>query len=155
MKLLLAVDGSEFSDAAVQEVAARPWPRGSEVDILAVYEPPSMPTTETFVLPQHYYEEMEKGSKDQARNAIDKAIKRLQAPNPDLKIKSEIARGNPADVILERASRWGTNLIVVGSHGYSGLKRFLLGSVSQNVSSHAKCSVEIVRAACKRELAST
>jgi nucleotide-binding universal stress UspA family protein len=37
------------------------------------------------------------------------------------------------------------DLIVVGSHGYRGFKRFLLGSVSQAVASHAKCSVEIVR----------
>ncbi|MGH9835129.1 MAG: universal stress protein [Blastocatellia bacterium] len=39
----------------------------------------------------------------------------------------------------------GENLIVLGSHGRRGLKRFLLGSVSNAVASHADCSVEIVR----------
>ncbi|MEK6301887.1 MAG: universal stress protein [Acidobacteriota bacterium] len=145
MKILLGVDGSKFSDAAVEEVAGRPWPQHSDVDIVSVYEPPAFPTTETWVLPQHYYEEMEKASQEQARDAVNKAIERLRSANPDLRLNSEIARGYPADVILDRANRWGTNLIVLGSHGYSGLKRFLLGSVSQNVSSHAKCSVEIVR----------
>lgn len=146
MKILLAVDGSKFSDAAVDEVARRPWPDGSELDIVSVYEPPALPITETFVLPQQYYEEMEKASQEQARDAINKAIERLRAAQSNLRINSEIARGYPADVILDRANRWGADLIVAGSHGYSGLKRFLLGSVSQNVSSHAKCSVEIVRA---------
>ena len=37
------------------------------------------------------------------------------------------------------------DLIVVGSHGYSGIKRWLLGSVAQSVVSHAPCSVEVVR----------
>ena len=146
MKILLAVDGSQFSDAALEEFARRPWPDGSELDIISVYEPPALPITETFVLPQHYYEEMEKASQEQARDAINKAIERLRAAQSNLRINNEIARGYPADVVLDRANRWGADLIVVGSHGYSGLKRFLLGSVSQNVSSHAKCSVEIVRA---------
>ena len=115
------------------------------MDVVSVYDPPAYPTTESLVLPQHYYEELEKASQQQARDAIDKAIARLRTGKTNLRINSEIARGHPADVILDRANRWGTDLIVVGSHGYSGLKRFLLGSVSQNVSSHAKCSVEIVR----------
>ena len=146
MKILLAVDGSQFSDAAVDEVARRPWPDGSELDIISVYEPPALPITETFVLPQSYYEEMERAGKEQARDAINKAIERLRAAESNLRINSEITRGYPADAVLDRANRWEADLIVVGSHGYSGLKRFLLGSVSQNVSSHAKCSVEIVRA---------
>jgi nucleotide-binding universal stress UspA family protein len=50
-------------------------------------------------------------------------------------------------VILDEAESWGADLIVVGSHGYRAWERFLLGSVSQSVVSHAKCSVEVVR--CK------
>ena len=106
MKILLAVDGSEFSDAAVDEVARRPWPDGSELDIISVYEPPALPITETFVLPQSYYEEMEKAGQEQARDAINKAIERLRAAQSNLRINSEIARGYPADVVLDRANRW-------------------------------------------------
>ena len=53
--------------------------------------------------------------------------------------------GPPRTVILDEAERWGADLIVVGSHGYRAWERFLLGSVSQAVVSHAKCSVEVVR----------
>ncbi len=145
MRILLAIDGSEFSDAAVEQVASRPWPEASQTDILAVYEPPALPTTDAWVLPQNYYDEMEKASQEQAGECVKRAVERLRAGPTGLQINTEIARGYPADVILDRAKRWGTDLIVVGSHGYSGLKRFLLGSVSLNVASHAHCSVEIVR----------
>ena len=49
-------------------------------------------------------------------------------------------------MIVEEAERWGADLILVGSHGYGSVKRFMLGSVSQAVATHAPCSVEIVRA---------
>ena len=63
----------------------------------------------------------------------------------ELKITTEVANGSAKDVILDEAERWGADLIVLGSHGYSGWRRFLLGSVSHAVATHARCSVEIVR----------
>jgi nucleotide-binding universal stress UspA family protein len=51
----------------------------------------------------------------------------------------------PKEIILQNAEEWGADLIVCGSHGRRGLSRFLLGSVSEAVASHAKCSVEIIR----------
>jgi nucleotide-binding universal stress UspA family protein len=51
----------------------------------------------------------------------------------------------PKELILEEAHKWGADLIVVGSHGRRGINRFLLGSVSEAVASHAHCSVEIIR----------
>jgi nucleotide-binding universal stress UspA family protein len=50
-------------------------------------------------------------------------------------------------VILDCATKWKADLIVVGSHGKNGIQRLLLGSVSEYVATHAKCSVEIVRGA--------
>ena len=52
---------------------------------------------------------------------------------------------SPAKLILKEATTWGADLIVMGSHGRRGLKRFLIGSVSESVAMHAGCSVEIVR----------
>ena len=62
-----------------------------------------------------------------------------------------LAPGAPRPVILDEAENWGADLIVMGSHGYGAWKRFLLGSVSQAVVSHAKCSVEVVRCAAAEE----
>ena len=58
---------------------------------------------------------------------------------------ADIIKGSPKHEILGEAKAWAPDLIVVGSHGYRGLTKLWLGSVSQAVASHAKCSVEIVR----------
>jgi hypothetical protein len=66
MKILLAVDGSVCSKAAVNSVADRPWPEGSEVKIVSAMEILYVPTTETLVLPDIYYKELERVAKEQA-----------------------------------------------------------------------------------------
>lgn len=46
---------------------------------------------------------------------------------------------------MDEAERWPADLIVIGTHGYTGIKRWLLGSVAQAVVNRAPCSVEVVR----------
>jgi nucleotide-binding universal stress UspA family protein len=62
-----------------------------------------------------------------------------------LKAAGSVPSGNAKEVLLEEAKSWGADLIVVGSHGRRGLKRFLLGSVSEAVAMNAHCSVVVVR----------
>ena len=146
MKILLAVDGSDCSLAAVDEVARRPWPTGSLVKILSVVESPFPQTPETWALPESYYSQLESTATRQAEAAINGAVERLRSNEADRPaLTPEIKNGLTKDVILEEAERWGADLIVLGSHGYRGWRRFLLGSVSHAVASHAPCSVEIVR----------
>ena len=146
MKILLAVDGSDCSNAAVEEVARRSWPAGSAIKVLSAVELPFIPTTETWSLPESYYSQLEQVSREQARAAISHAVMKLQADRETpLEIQTAIINGQAKDVILDEAAAWRADLIVLGSHGYRGWQRFLLGSVSQAVVSHAPCSVEIVR----------
>jgi nucleotide-binding universal stress UspA family protein len=146
MKILLAVDGSDCSNAAVEEVVRRPWPAGSSIKVLCAVELPFIPTTETWALPESYYSQLEQVSREQARAAISHAVTKLQAERETpLEIQTAIINGQAKDVILDEAAAWRADLIVLGSHGYRGWQRFLLGSVSQAVVSHAPCSVEIVR----------
>jgi nucleotide-binding universal stress UspA family protein len=146
MKVLLATDGSAFSDAAVEEIARRPWPEASELRIIYIIEPFVPPTTETWVLPSDYYDQLIEAAKSQAREAVGKAAERISAITGEkLRLTTDIINGNPKQAIVEEAEKWGADLIVVGSHGYKGLTKFLLGSVSQAVVSHARCSVEVVR----------
>jgi nucleotide-binding universal stress UspA family protein len=146
MKILLAVDSSDCSKAAVQAVAERPWPAGSQIKILSVVEPVYVPTTDAWVLPENYYVEIDKAAWDQAQNAIAYAVEQIEASDvAKLTILTEIKEGLAKDIILEEAEKWGAELVLLGSHGYRGLKKFLLGSVSHAVAAHAHCSVEIVR----------
>lgn len=144
MKILLAIDGSACSDAAVKEVARRPWPEGSSLKVLNVCETPMPLTTEAWAVPVTYFEEMEDALRKQGQNVLDRAIQKLKT-NKTFSVDGMLAPGPPRNVILDVAEDWGADLIVMGSHGYSAWKRFLLGSVSQAVVSHAKCSVEVVR----------
>ena len=146
MKILLAIDGSPCSDAAVEEVARRPWPDGSSIKVLTAYELPMPPTPETWALPLNYYEEMDISLRKQARNIVDEALKTLKPKlGKTISIDATSVPGPARTVILDEAESWGADLIVMGSHGYRAWERFLLGSVSQAVVSHAKCSVEVVR----------
>jgi nucleotide-binding universal stress UspA family protein len=146
MKILLATDGSDCSRSAVEAVADRPWPEGSEVKVLSVMELPYLPTTETWMLPETYFKEVEGATTERAEDAVNQAKERLKSSAANqLVISAEIASGSAKDVILDAAENWGADLIVVGSHGVNGWRRFLLGSVSHAVATHAHCSVEIVR----------
>jgi len=146
MKILLAVDGSPCSEAAIEELARRPWPEGSSVKVLTAYEVPAAPTAETWALPMNYFEEMDVALRKQAQNVVDDAIQKLKPRlSKTIALDGALLPGPPRAVILDEAERWGADLIVVGSHGYRAWERFLLGSVSQAVVSHAKCSVEVVR----------
>lgn len=146
MKILLAIDGSSCSDVAVNEIARRPWPADSQVRIISVAEQPLSMAVEGWVPPDDYMERLEQAAREQARAAIKRAEERVRAgAGNSLQVSVEIIRGSAKDAILNEAESWGADLIVLGSHGFRGLKRLWLGSVSHAVASHAKCSVEIVR----------
>lgn len=63
---------------------------------------------------------------------------------PGLQISTQVLEGSPEKLIIEEATRWPADLIVVGSHGHGPVQRLLLGSVAQAVALHAPCPVEIV-----------
>jgi nucleotide-binding universal stress UspA family protein len=148
MKIILAVDGSHCSDRAVEEIARRPWPAQSEIKVLTVIELPIPPTPEAWAIPTNYFEELDRAASDQARLIVERAVAKLKmAMGSEANVKGEAVPGTPRVVIVDEAESWGADLIVVGSHGYRAWERFLLGSVSQSVVAHAKCSVEVVRCA--------
>jgi len=60
-------------------------------------------------------------------------------------VTAELKHGVPAEVILDTAKEAGFDLVVVGTHGRRGVKRFLLGSVAERVIRHAHCPVLVVR----------
>jgi nucleotide-binding universal stress UspA family protein len=146
MKIILAVDGSPCSDAAMEEVIRRPWPEGSTVRVLNAFELPLPATPEGWALPPNYFAELDQVVRKQAQSIVERALAKLRAKlDKTITIEGQFLPGPPRAVILNEAESWGADLIVVGSHGYGRWERFLLGSVSQAIVSHAKCSVEVVR----------
>lgn len=118
-KLLIATDGSVTAGHAAETGMDVAKATGAEVLLLFVGDPKA-------------------GEKvlSQAQKAYDKA---------GVTVTPKSVSGDPADMICEVAERDGVDLIVVGNKGMTGAKRFLLGSVPNQVSHHAPCNVLIVK----------
>lgn len=146
MRILLATDGSEYSEAAADAIARLPFPKGSEVRILSVFELPTFPITVPWA-GVDFDDEIQKQGQARARKAVKTAERKLRAgkESAKLKLSTKVVGGSPRQVILDEAEAFKSDLIVLGSHGRGRIERFLLGSVSLAVVTHATCSVEIVR----------
>jgi nucleotide-binding universal stress UspA family protein len=142
MRILLAIDGSPHSQTAVEEIARRPWPPASTVRVMAVIQPYPPPATEV-VLAGATLDDMRRQQASTAEQLTGRAVGALTRTG--LAAETAVREGDPRSAIVDEAEEWGADLIVVGSHGRSGLTRWLLGSVAQAVVGHARCSVEVVR----------
>lgn len=154
MKVLIGVDGSKYSDAALDAVSERTWPDGSQILVVNAFEIPLAPTAEVWAIPSDYYVELERVVRAQSDAVLKAAEKQLRSGLGDsVEIKTKAVLGSPKRTILDEAESFEADLIVVGSHGYPTWERLLLGSVSQAVVSHAKCSVEVVRLPIEKKMA--
>jgi Universal stress protein UspA and related nucleotide-binding proteins len=145
MKILLAVDGSADSDAAIEEVLHRPWPPQSEVKVITAFDSPVTVGIEPWAAPLTYFDQLEAVVRATAEAVITGAVEKLSITEASLKVSSEAIQGPPRQVIIEEAERWGADLIMMGSRGLGAWNRLVLGSISSAVVHHAPCSVEIVR----------
>lgn len=144
MKILLAIDDSPYSQAATRSLLAQFRTQDAEVRIISVVEPISVyVSADAFphFVPQ--VEEIEEDRKKQATDLVTEVAKTVREAG--FKTSEVVDFGDAKTKIIENAAKWGADLIVMGSHGWKGLNRFLLGSVSEAVARHAPCSVEIVR----------
>ena len=147
-KLLLATDASECSIAAASSIASRPWPKGTQVRVLSVVEfylPTAQALLEPPFIPSSQIPALREEAMKHAQDAVAGAMEQLTPTQIQLSESISVLLKSPKSVILEEASQWGADLIVVGSHGRRGLERFLLGSVAESVATHAECSVEVIR----------
>ncbi len=136
MRILLAIDGSRFSEAAAQAVAEQFQPQGTEVKVMNVVDL-ALP------IPTSDAAGYRKVSLKEGHELVQRAEDLLSKAG--YKTSTEVEEGDPRSKIIEQAQHWKADLIVMGSHGRKGLDRFLMGSVADAVARHAPCSVEVVR----------
>ena len=140
MKILLGVDDSKYSDAALNAVIAQFQPKDVQVHVLHVLQPIS------YSAPPQMSADFTPELEDEAKRAhefLERAAKTLR--DSGFEVETEVAKGDVRLTVIERASQWKADLIVLGSHGRSGIPRLLLGSVAEFVARNATCSVQIVR----------
>jgi nucleotide-binding universal stress UspA family protein len=145
-KVLLATDGSDCSIEAAHAIAAEIWPQGSVFKLLSVEESLIVGNETETAYPNSLIEELIAMAQDRARSAVEQAKDILQRAGLTVDDTSSAPAGEPRSLILDKAKKWGADLIVLGSHGRRGLDRLLVGSVSEAVAVHASSSVRVVRA---------
>jgi nucleotide-binding universal stress UspA family protein len=139
MRVMVGVDGSAASMAAVREVAHRRWPAGTECRLLMAVD-----LHLAAALRKQHGGAGESHGTSPAR-VLD-AAKRIH-DEASLKTSPMLVEGDPKHVLVDEAAKWGADVIFLGAAGHSRVERFLLGSVSAAVAARASCSVEVVRQA--------
>ena len=144
MKILLAIDGSKYSDATVQALASQIRRENAQVLVLQIVEP-RIYSTPPQMAPGYQPEmaEIMKEQFKQAQESVDRSAATLRSAG--FEVNTRVLEAEPRTGILDLASEWHADLIVLGSHGRRGLQRFMLGSVAESVARGAYCSVLIVR----------
>jgi nucleotide-binding universal stress UspA family protein len=153
MKILIATDGSDFGQAAVNaacEIASGAG-EGTELKVITVYEIPGPVAAEPFVSMPLYTQEVIDGLCKMAENTAESARLFVKSKCSASSVTSQVLMGKPAAMIVDEADEWKPDLIVVGSHGRGFWGRALIGSVSSAVIHHAKCSVLVVRLPCRED----
>ena len=147
MKILLPLDGAPCSTGAIDAVVNQFRPADTEVRVLHVVEwPKGMPMhlalgagptagADLIALRDRAFLEGE--------GLVSRAAGRLQQAG--FTTSQAVVPGEARESIITAAAEWHPDLIVIGSHGWKGFERFLLGSVSDAVVRRAPCSVEVVR----------
>jgi len=138
MRILIAHDGSAHADKALQEAGKMAVLMAAELTIMTVA--PDLCLTEVSdseckLITDSLFSEAEGAMKKVTAELAAKGIK------ADIVIKD----GHPAEKIIDTAKEIGADLIVVGSHGRHGAKRFFLGSVSAKIVEHAPCHVLVIK----------
>jgi nucleotide-binding universal stress UspA family protein len=153
VKILLAIDGSEHSARTVDALGFHPWPSGSTVRVISVVDQVVTATPEVAIFSAEAIE----AERQQLVQVADELTTRFAnwLCSSGLTAEKKVRAGDPKSVIVDEAQEWGADLIVVGSHGHTGIKRWLLGSVAQSVVSHAPCSVYVVRERNQNQAAET
>jgi nucleotide-binding universal stress UspA family protein len=142
-RIVVGTDGSETAAEAVRQAADLARIAGAKLSIVSAYEPVSKRRLEGEQQDAPADVQHEIGPREDVNLVLDAAA--AEAKKDGLEVQTHPVEANPAEAILNVAEETGADLIVVGNKGMTGARRYLLGSVPNNVSHHAPCSVMIVR----------
>ena len=140
--IVVGTDGSEPADEAVRQATDMASREGARLHLVTAYPDPQILRERTTGTGGGAYTIVD--LREVAESLVQRAAR--DALSEGVEVETHVREGQPAEVIIDVANQEQADLIVVGSRGLTGIKRYLLGSVSSKVSEHAPCSVMIVRA---------
>ncbi|MEK6744909.1 MAG: universal stress protein [Nitrospirota bacterium] len=134
-KVLVATDGSKYSGIAINKAVDFAKAYGGSLVVLSVVD-----------VPMEFYAEAPKAVEDMIHKAREyTAAVKKQAEAAGVKAESYVGEAEAWEAIVKLAQDQNVNMIVVGSHGRTGLRRLLMGSVTEKVIGHAPCPVLVVK----------
>jgi len=142
-RIVVGTDGSDTAAEAVRQAVDLAKLAGAQLSIVSAFEPLSKRRVEEEKQAAPADVQYEIGPREDVNLVLDAAA--AAARNEGIEVQTHPVQGEPAEAILNVAEETKADLIVVGNKGMTGARRFLLGSVPNNVSHHAPCSVIIVR----------
>ncbi len=142
-KILLATDGSDEAALAAKTAADIAEKTGSELHIVHARQMP-LYVDESPTERMEVTESLEESLKEAAQRVLDAQVEQIETVGGKV-MQTHVGLGRPDKEIVTLADRLGAGLIVVGSRGIGGIRRALMGSVSDSVVRHAHCPVLVVR----------
>jgi nucleotide-binding universal stress UspA family protein len=142
-KILVPTDFSKFSDNALKQAVEMAKQNKAKIYLLHVIGVVQMCTVD-YCLDQQTIDALDKKSVKSSEDMAQKQIKRV-VHSKDVEIISYVKKGTPYEEILKEQEDKKINLIVIATHGRTGLMSYLLGSVAEKVVRHARCAVFLVR----------
>lgn len=142
-RIVVGTDGSETAAAAVGQAMELAKLTGATLSIVSAYSPASGRRVQAEQAEAPADVQYEIGPREDVNLVLDAAA--ADAKGAGVEVQTHPVEGDPADAILNVAEETKADLIVVGNKGMTGARRYLLGSVPNNVSHHAPCSVLIAR----------
>ncbi|HEU4906608.1 MAG TPA: universal stress protein [Solirubrobacterales bacterium] len=142
-RIVVGTDGSETAAEAVRQAVDLAKLAGAQLSIVSAYEPVPKRRLQSEQEGAPADVQYEIGPREDVNLVLDGAA--AAAKKEGIEVQTHPVEADPAEAILNVAEETGADLIVVGNKGMTGARRFLLGSVPNNVSHHAPCSVIIVR----------
>jgi nucleotide-binding universal stress UspA family protein len=142
-RIVVGTDGSETAAEAVRQAVDLAKLSGAQLSIVSAYEPVSGRRLQDEQQGVPADVEYAVGPREDVNLTLDAAA--AQARQEGIDVRTHPVEGNPAEAILGVAEEVKADLVVVGNKGMTGARRFILGSVPNNISHHAPCSVMIVQ----------
>ncbi|HWA54911.1 MAG TPA: universal stress protein [Solirubrobacterales bacterium] len=142
-RIVVGTDGSDTAAEAVRQAVDLAKLSGAQLSIVSAYEPVSKRRLEEEREEAPRDVQYEIGPREDVNLVLDAAA--AAARKEGIEVSTHPVEGDPAEGILNVAEDTKADLIVVGNKGMTGARRFLLGSVPNNISHHAPCSVIIIR----------
>jgi len=142
-RIVVGTDGSDTAAEAVRQAVDLAKLSGATVSIVSAYQPVSKRRIEGEQQDAPADVQHEIGPREDVNLVLEAAA--AGAKSAGVEVQTHPVEADPAEAILDVAEETDADLIVVGNKGMTGARRFLLGSVPNNVSHHAPCNVMIVR----------